>query len=166
MIEEKSKCKACSTDRSKTASNRMNFCCMFRALSTQPDFINQKEWLQETVEERGHLIIFFPKFHCELNFIEMVWGFLKRDLRDNCEFDFDALLQRVRDMLENLLPTKISMIRKFHNRCLRFMGGYRNGLHGPMLEYAVKKYTSHRMFPSDFIIAQFEEEYREHCRKK
>ena len=157
------KCDLCA-NREFAADRKL--CCMFRALSTQPDFVNQREWLQETVEDQKHMIIYFPKFHCELNFIEMVWGFMKRSLRDNCSFNFENLQLRVHDLLENTLSNKNDMIRRFHNRCLRFMDGYRKGFRGPMLEYAVKKYTSHRMFPSDLVIEEFEEEYVQHQQRK
>ena len=46
-------------------------CCMRRILSLQEDFISQKSLLQEEIEKRGHKCIFYPKYHCELNFIEM-----------------------------------------------------------------------------------------------
>jgi hypothetical protein len=33
-------------------------------------FLKSKGWLQEEVEVAGHHVLFYPKFHCELNFIE------------------------------------------------------------------------------------------------
>jgi len=47
-------------------------CCMARLLSKQDDFRLQKSLLEEKIAERGHLCVFLPKFHCELNPIEMV----------------------------------------------------------------------------------------------
>lgn len=47
-------------------------CCLARLLSNQDDFKNQVSMLEELVKQRGHEIIFLPKFHCELNPIEMV----------------------------------------------------------------------------------------------
>ena len=38
-------------------------------LFNQPDFVPQKSELQELIEKRGHLCDFYPKYHCELNFI-------------------------------------------------------------------------------------------------
>ncbi|KAK7042832.1 hypothetical protein R3P38DRAFT_3449566, partial [Favolaschia claudopus] len=49
-------------------------CCCKRLLELQPDFLEQKSLVQEVIEEAGHLCIFLPKFHCELNFIEFFWG--------------------------------------------------------------------------------------------
>jgi hypothetical protein len=47
-------------------------CCMARLLSQQDDFVNQLSMLEKMITEAGHLCIFLPKFHCELNPIEMV----------------------------------------------------------------------------------------------
>src|SRR5579862_4671019 len=49
-------------------------CCALRILETQPDFANQKGLLEEIVVGAGHFIVFYPKFHCELNYIEQFWG--------------------------------------------------------------------------------------------
>jgi hypothetical protein len=47
-------------------------CCMARLLSQQDDFKNQESMLEELIQGAGHYCIFLPKFHCELNPIEMV----------------------------------------------------------------------------------------------
>ena len=47
-------------------------CCLTRILSHQADFVNQVSMLEELITQAGHLCIFLPKFHCELNPIEMV----------------------------------------------------------------------------------------------
>jgi hypothetical protein len=60
----------------KCAAEETNCCCR-RILFNQPDFKNQKSALQELVESRGHICEFYPKYHCELNFIEMYWGAAK-----------------------------------------------------------------------------------------
>ena len=49
-----------------------NDCCMARLLSKQDDFRNQESLLEQKIKARGHLCVFLPKFHCELNPIEMV----------------------------------------------------------------------------------------------
>jgi len=46
-------------------------------LFLQPDFVSQKSELKELIESRGHLCDFYPKYHCELNFIEQYWGAAK-----------------------------------------------------------------------------------------
>jgi len=47
-------------------------CCMAHILSKQDDFANQISVLETVIREAGHECIFLPKFHCELNPIEMV----------------------------------------------------------------------------------------------
>jgi hypothetical protein len=46
-------------------------CCLARILQNHKDFREQKSALAELIEGRGHKCIFLPKFHCELNLIEM-----------------------------------------------------------------------------------------------
>jgi len=47
-------------------------CCLARLLSQQDDFVNQESMLKTLIKEAGHKCLFLPKFHCELNPIEMV----------------------------------------------------------------------------------------------
>ena len=54
-----------------------NWCCMHHALSLQEDFATEKLMLQHYIENWGHICMFLPKFHCELNLIEMLWGYAK-----------------------------------------------------------------------------------------
>lgn len=56
-------------------------CCCRRILYNQPDFVNVKSNLEITCEARGFQVIFLPKFHCEINFIEQCWGYAKRVYR-------------------------------------------------------------------------------------
>ena len=51
---------------------------MREALNTFEDFKTKKSLLEEKVESRGHLCIFSPKFHCELNATEWVWCHAKK----------------------------------------------------------------------------------------
>ena len=54
-----------------------DWCCIYRVLSLQEDFATEKPMLQHYIEGRGHICMFLPKFHCELNPIEMLWGYAK-----------------------------------------------------------------------------------------
>ena len=56
-------------------------CCCRQVLFNQPDIVAQKPALFELVESHGHLAFFYPKFHCELNFIEQCWGYAKLQYR-------------------------------------------------------------------------------------
>jgi hypothetical protein len=54
-------------------------------------FVFQKSTREVVEVEHGHKILFFPKFHCELNFIEI---YINRKLRQECKFSFDVLKVR------------------------------------------------------------------------
>ena len=47
-------------------------CCMAQLLSKQDDFCLQESLLEQKIKSHAHLCTFLPKFHCELNLIEMV----------------------------------------------------------------------------------------------
>jgi len=56
-------------------------CCCRRLMFNQPDFTNVESIVETTCRSHGSEVIFLPKFHCELNFIEQCWGFAKRIYR-------------------------------------------------------------------------------------
>ena len=42
-------------------------CCALGILESQTDFQGEKSMLENTIIEASHEVIFYPKFHCELN---------------------------------------------------------------------------------------------------
>ncbi|KAF8588139.1 hypothetical protein K439DRAFT_1658713 [Ramaria rubella] len=110
-------------------------CCMARLLSQQDDFINQISMLKTIIKEAGHECIFLPKFHCELNPIEMVLyrQVPKKSFEDVKKAAFEAL---------DSCP--VDVIRWFINRAWRFMSAYRIGLTGKAAAWAVRKQKGHR----------------------
>ena len=134
-------------------------CCMARLLSQQDDFINQVSMLEKVITDTGHLCIFLPKFHCELNPIEMVcihllrdcglitipafqyWGWCKFHYREVSKPNFAAAKQAAAEILD-FCPVKV--ICHFINRSFRFMSAYCLGLSGKAMEWAVRKQRQHR----------------------
>ncbi|CAG8467208.1 5918_t:CDS:2 [Scutellospora calospora] len=60
--------------------------CATHILSCQPDFMSQKNHLKEVIEAAEHICIFYPKFHCELNYIEAFWRDILRFARRSERF--------------------------------------------------------------------------------
>ena len=129
--------------------NRID-CCARRIISLQPDFLAQRSALEEVILEAGHKCIFYPKFHCELNYIERYWGAAKRYARENCNYSWSGLQCTVPAALESV---NIITIRKFARKAWRYMDLYRKGITGKLAEYAAKKYKSHRCIP-DYVLAE------------
>ena len=111
-------------------------------LSDQPDFKEQKGWLQEQVEKHHHQILFFPKFHPEFNFIERYWGLAKQFTRSHCDYSWISLEKTVPLAFDSI---KLSTIRRLADHCFRYMDAYRRDNLTPLqVEWAMKKYSSHR----------------------
>ena len=55
-------------------------------------------------------------------------------------------------------------VRRAGRRCFRAMDAYRKGLEGPLLDYALKVYSSHRRISND--PAEIEKLKEEFLRKK
>lgn len=86
----------------KCAPPALNCCCR-RMLFNEPDFVNVPSALEELCAARGVQVLFLPKFHCELNFIEQVWGYAKRVYRLNpASSREDALERNARTALESV----------------------------------------------------------------
>jgi hypothetical protein len=78
-------------------------CCSRRLLFNQPNFAMGLSLLEIMCKEQGFAVLFLPKFHCELNFIEQCWGTAKQayclmppspkeeDLRQNMLKSLDAI---------------------------------------------------------------------------
>ena len=47
---------------------------MHIVLSCHDDFRTEKTLVEKFISNEGHQVEFLPKFHCELNPIERVWG--------------------------------------------------------------------------------------------
>ncbi|KIJ89594.1 hypothetical protein K443DRAFT_15961 [Laccaria amethystina LaAM-08-1] len=88
----------------------------------QPDFVAQKSHLKELIVSRGHICDFYPKYHCELNFIEQDWGAAKLHYHNSPKTsDIDQMEKNVIVCLDDV-PNLL--IQRYANRSTRFINAY------------------------------------------
>ena len=114
---------------------------MRERLKTYEDFQNPKTLLEDLVESRGHLCVFYPKYHCELSPIELVWCQAKKYTRAYANGSIVRLRKLVPDGLNNVTTDQI---KKFFRLCRDYERAYREGHTGKFVEQVIKVYKSHR----------------------
>jgi len=90
--------------------------------------------------EAGHKVIFYSKFHCEVNYIEYYWAVLKRYTREKCKYSFIELQKTIYKAMQLV---DLKTIRRFAMQSKRWMVAYMNGLTEEQRNYAKKQYKLH-----------------------
>ena len=113
----------------------MNAIKMREELGQHPDFSNPKTILEELIEERGHMCIFLPKFHCELNAIERCWCHAKKYTIQYANGSIIRLRKIVPESLQTCTP---DVICKYFKTCRDYMRANRGGYDCTNVDSAVK----------------------------
>ena len=116
-------------------------CCAKAVLASQPDFKAQKGRLQEELEAQGHQVMFYPKFHCDLNWIERYWCQAKWYTRLHCTYKNSDLQTTV---TKGLASVNTSTIRGHFQASLRSIEAYSQGLEYGTAAFGNTIYKSHR----------------------
>jgi hypothetical protein len=126
-------------------------CCAETLLANQPDFLEQECQIMTIVKAAGHLCLFLPKYHCELNIIEFFWGATKHHTRECCDFTLDGLDREIGVGQEKV---KVVTIRRWYHRMMRWLDAYETGAGAVAAQeqvqaFSSKKFKSHRRAPED-----------------
>ena len=115
-------------------------------LSQHDDFKNEKNSLETMLSGKGHTAVFLPKFHCELNGIERVWGHSKRITRAYCNYSIASLRETVPWSLNSIpVETITNYIQKSRVYMFAYLGGHTPGSEmETMVKKFSKEYKSHR----------------------
>ena len=97
--------------------------------------------VEELVAERGHMCVFIPRFHCELNPIERCWCHAKKYTRAHAN---GSIVRLRRIIPEGLASVTTDMIARFFLTCRDYERAYREGHSCNSVDMAVKRYKSHR----------------------
>ena len=87
-------------------------------IESLPDFRDQKSRIHEVITERGHLCLFLPKFHCELNWIELYWCLAKWHTRGRADLTWKGLKRAMWEefgVIPYANPTGLSFPTSFIN---------------------------------------------------
>jgi len=67
-----------------------------------------------------HSVIFYPKFRCELNFIERFWCAANFYARENCGYNFEKLRETIPAALGSVSSASIN---RYYHHCMKLAGG-------------------------------------------
>ena len=110
-------------------------------LASHADFRNEKRRIEQLLIEKGHIPIFLPKYHPELNPTERVLAQLKRYTRGRCKYSLPSL--RTLDHSLAYDTVTVDNIRNHFRKCKHFMFAYLEGLTpGTELDDRVKKHKT------------------------
>ena len=114
-------------------------------MATEPDFKGEVSRLETMITGRGHLCWFLPKFHCELNPIELVWGRSKWYVRQNVTGSFSWLHEKL--LFNSLSPENLppTLIQQYTRKCREILRAYHENDDGcAAVANARRTYKSHR----------------------
>ncbi len=119
---------------------------MQAVIRSHTDFKYEKSRIEHLLIKHGHIPIFLPKYHCELNPIERVWAQLKRYTKGHCNYSLPSLRKNIPLSCESV---SLENIQNHFRKCKHYMFAYLEGLTpGTELDEQVKKYKkaclSHR----------------------
>ena len=94
---------------------------MRKVLGSHHDFKYEKTRVEHYLHQRGHRVLFIPKYHCKLNPIERVWAEAKRFTRKHCNYTFPQLERTVEPALDSV---DVQLIRKYFRKAREYMNAY------------------------------------------
>ena len=110
---------------------------MRETLKKHPDFKNEKSMIEHFLVQKGHIPIFLPKFHPELNPIERVWAQFKRYTKAHCNYSIQSLRKNIPTSYDSVT---LENIQNHVRKVKHYMFGYLEGLApGKELDDTLKK---------------------------
>ena len=102
----------------------MNADDMRVVLTNHEDFRTEKTIVEHYLTDLGHLVVFIPKFHCEFNPIERLWGQAKVYCRTYTNFTLRHLREIINPALDEMSTDTIC---KYFRKAAEYEKAYREG---------------------------------------
>ena len=116
-------------------------CCAVRVLSELKAFKEELNKVEKLFKKAGHLCIFLPKYHPELNAIERFWGYVKYLLRLHCEYSLRKMLEILPGALSGV---PLDFIRGWSRVTWLYLEAYDEGLVDYLECRDLKSWMTHR----------------------
>jgi hypothetical protein len=91
---------------------------LVKLLGDCPDFKQETSMLEKKSRARGHISLFFPKFHCEYNWCELIWANSKRWCRTKNGDKLPILSKNIPLSFEQIPP---EIYLKTYQHCMEEM---------------------------------------------
>ncbi|POW01191.1 hypothetical protein PSHT_12661 [Puccinia striiformis] len=136
-----------TTTSASALPSKLKDCCWSQIMANQSDFLAERPLLQTIIKEAGHVCLFLPKFHCELNPIELLWAYIKADKAAGFPFGKTTKpFLKQQDMLALYQQSE-----SFSGKSIGSTQHTKLGLTGPAAQRAMRKYSSHPRIPKDAL---------------
>ena len=118
---------------------------MIDRLAKEEDFRAEACQALMFLRQKGDRARMLPKFHCELNSIQRVWGQAKRATRAACDYSMDGLRTAVGPALDSVT---VDLMHKYFRKSRDYARAYASGTTiGKDMVNALKTYKSQRRIP-------------------
>ena len=85
----------------------------------------EKSRIEHYLEDKGHICVFLPKFHPELNPIERVWSQAKRHTKAYCNYTLPSLPKNIPNAFNNITQDNIkNYFRKVRHYMIAYLEGH------------------------------------------
>ena len=113
-------------------------------LASHTDFKEEKTKIEHFLNDVGHVYIFLPKFHCELNPIERCWAQAKRFTRANTNYTIQQMRTNVPLVLDSVTSENIqNYFRKVRHYMFAYLQGIAGGAELEKEVKRMKKFINH-----------------------
>ena len=124
--------------------NKTSLAWMRWRMAREADFKNEMNMLQKLIRGRGHLCMFLPKFHCDLNWAENQWGKSKPCVRKCCDGEWMTLCKATWLSFGELnISEELSM--RFARKIRETIMMYVHGVDGAFAIYCQRLFNMHRL---------------------
>lgn len=116
-------------------------CCATRVFSELKAFKEELNKVEKIFKRAGHMCIFLPRYHPELNAIERYWGYIKYLLRLYCEYSLPHMLKLIPGTLSGV---PLGFIRAWSRVTWLYLEDYDDGLVDYLECRDLKAWMTHR----------------------